>query len=291
MKDGFVTALGTPLDDSGALVESSFVKHVEDQIACGASALLVMGTMGNEAYIRDSVYPVVARAAMEAARGRVPVLVGAMDNSIGRVRDRIDSLRGLEIDGIVTTTPFYLKATQSELLEFFRGIAETSPFPVYLYDLWVVTQTKIEVETVFELMSDDNIRGIKSGDLLTCKFLQFDPRRKSVFDVMFSGLDAFDIAYSYGVRSNLDGMFSCTPSINTKMYDALQKGDIDGGRKHLADILELRNTFISVGVMKGFTVAMNLLGYEGSFAPDYVVPATGEESEAIRACMKRIGLL
>jgi dihydrodipicolinate synthase/N-acetylneuraminate lyase len=205
--------------------------------------------------------------------------------------ERIESLRGLDIDGVVLTTPFYLTSTQAELLEFFSRIAEMSPFPVYLYDLWVVTQTKIDVETVFTLMSNDNIKGIKSGDLLTCKQLQFDERRKNGFEVMFSGLDAFDIAYAYGVRSNLDGMFSCTPSINTKMYDILREGDIDGGRKHLADILELRNTFISIGVMKGFTVAMNLLGYQGSFAPDYVVPATEKETETVKACMGRIGIL
>jgi 4-hydroxy-tetrahydrodipicolinate synthase len=83
VKDGFVTALGTPLDESGALIKSSFEKHVKDQIACGASALLVMGTMGNEAFIRDSVYPTVARVAVDAAGGKVPILVGAMDNSIG----------------------------------------------------------------------------------------------------------------------------------------------------------------------------------------------------------------
>ena len=53
MKEGFITALGTPLSDDGALVAKSFLKQIDDQIEAGASALLAMGSMGNEAYIRD----------------------------------------------------------------------------------------------------------------------------------------------------------------------------------------------------------------------------------------------
>lgn len=77
-------ALGTPLDESGNFIASSFKKHVEDQIVTGAAGLLVMGSMGIQPCIKDSECPKVAAAAAEAAKGACPVLVGVMDNSVGR---------------------------------------------------------------------------------------------------------------------------------------------------------------------------------------------------------------
>lgn len=285
MNDGFVTALGTPLSEDGSLVSTSFDKHVADQIDCGASALLVMGTMGNEAYIRDSVYPTVARAAVGAAKGRVPVLVGVMDCAVSRVRDRIDSLAGLEIDGVVATAPFYLKPTQEEIFRFFTHVADRSPFPLYLYDLPPVTQVAIDPGTVKKLMRHGNIRGIKSGVLSTCRLARFSEEKPDDFTVMYSGLDTFDAAWAYGIRKNLDGMFSCTPRLSERMYGALKAGKMDDARRDLDRIIGLRDAFIEIGVLKGFTAAMNILGYEGSFSPDYMEPPSPADREFVRKAM------
>ena len=82
MKAGFVPALGTPLDQDGNLVVESYKKQIEDQIQAGAVGILAMGSMGQQAYLRQDVCPKVAEVAVEAANGRVPVFVGAMDCSI-----------------------------------------------------------------------------------------------------------------------------------------------------------------------------------------------------------------
>ena len=41
-ENGFYTALGTPIDENGDLVEASLRKHVNQQIEAGASGLLLM---------------------------------------------------------------------------------------------------------------------------------------------------------------------------------------------------------------------------------------------------------
>ena len=84
MRPGFVPAVGTPLDQNGYFIEDSYQKQIEDQISAGAVAILCMGSMGQQPYIRTSECPKVAKAAVEAAAGRVPVFVGAMDVSIER---------------------------------------------------------------------------------------------------------------------------------------------------------------------------------------------------------------
>ena len=45
-KNGFYTALGTPLTEDGKLIENALRRHIEQQIEAGASGLLLLGSMG-----------------------------------------------------------------------------------------------------------------------------------------------------------------------------------------------------------------------------------------------------
>ncbi|MDF2723060.1 MAG: dapA 2 [Paenibacillus sp.] len=291
-KQGFYPALGTPLDASGYVIEDSLQRHAEDQVNAGAAGLLVMGSMGQQPYIRSSETGIIAKAVVDAVKGACPVFVGVMDNSIERVKERIAMLDGLDVDGIVLTTPFYYPVSQPDIYHFFASLAEASPYPVYLYDLAVVTQSKITADTAARLMTVPNIAGIKTGDLTTARVLT--RQKASVnpeFSVLYSGLDTFDAAYGYGIAENLDGMFSCTAAIASRMYKELAAGEREAAAKSLDAILLLRDTFVEVGVFPGFTHAMNLLGFEGTFHPDYMRPIGPEAQEKVKACMTRLGLL
>lgn len=293
MKSGFYSAVGTPLDEKGHVIAESLKRHVEDQVEAKAAGLLVMGTMGIQAAIKNSEYVKVAQMAVDVAKQRCPVIVGVMDNSIGRVLDRIESLAGLQIDGVVATMPFYHKLDQSEASQFFQRVAAESPFPVYMYDLPSVTQSRIEPGTAAHLMTVDNIAGIKTGDLTTARILQRMQQEKNQdFNIFFSGLDLFDVAYGYGLTKQLDGMFACTTKTTVQLYKSLETGDWAVVGRCLDDILLLRNTFVEVGVFRGFSYAMNLLGFAGRFSPDYVAAELDERGqELVKACMRQLKLI
>lgn len=290
MKGGFITALGTPFNKNGILMEESFAKHVDDQVEFGALALLVMGSMGIEPYIKGSEYGKTAKVAVDAAKGRCPVYVGVMDTSVERVKDRIDALEGLKIDGIVSTVPYYYAVTQDEAFEFYKSIAAYSKYPVYMYDLGVVTQTKISFDTVMKLSKVPGMKGIKTGDPILARKLLREFGEDSDFDVFFSGLDVFDMAYKFGLKANLDGMFACTGPIASNMYKALEKEDYDSASKYLDDILEIRDTMATVKIFPAFTYIMNKLGYDGIFHPDYMTMLEGNV-EVLDSVLKKCGML
>jgi 4-hydroxy-tetrahydrodipicolinate synthase len=291
MKDGFFPALGTPIDEFGNLNISSMRKQVDDQIQAGASGLLVMGSMGCEPAMKQSEYAKIAKTVVDTANGRTPVLVGVMDNSIANVTDRINMLKDLKLEGVVATTPFYFGCTQQDLKRFFGKIAQNSPYHVYIYDLPGVTKNVINVETIEDIISDKKFAGIKTGNIFTARALKRSQKCDDNFNIVYSGLDAFDVAYCYGIRKNLDGMFSCTPYTANTMYTSLKNGDTKKAAECLDDILALRNLFITIGVMRGYTYSMNLLGYEGIFASDYEYAYNKADFEKVKDFMETHGML
>ena len=292
MKKGFVPALGTPLTKTGELCKESFQKQINDQINAGASGLLCMGSMGIEAFIRDDIYPEVAKAAVEAADGRVPVFVGAMDTSIARVKQRIAPLEDLDIAGLVFTTPFYSVPKRDQIMNFYREVAKLTKHNILAYDLPPVTQAKITYDMVLEMIETiPNFIGIKSADTQMFRKLILNPNVPEDFIMVYSGLDTFDIAYKWGIDKCLDGMLSCTPVNTGKMFKAMDEGDYDTAAVCLSNIVALRDAFAANDLWPCFTYAMNLLGCEGDFAPDYVSPITEKAKEVVKAEMIRIGEL
>ena len=292
MKSGFYPALGTPLDEQGNLVKKSMQDQIERMIDAGASGLLVMGSMGQQAYIKDSQCQPIAKAAIEANKGRLPLFIGAMDNSAARVKQRITALEDLEFDGVVLTTPYYNVFSPDDTCHFFEQAAKGTKHSLFLYDLAGVTKIKITYEMVLQMISSiPNLKGIKSGDLLLQRNLYRSSSVPESFVQLFSSLDLFDVAYGYGINKNLDGMFSCTPVNSHKMYKALEAGDYDAAAEYLANIISLRNVFLKSNVLMAFTVSMNLHGFDGCFGVDFCAPVDESAKEEIKAEMVRIGEL
>ena len=289
-KNGFYTALGTPLDADGNLVEASLRKHINQQIEAGASGLLLMGSMGIEAYIKNSAYAEIVRVGADEVAGRLPLFVGVMDNSIVKVKEKIDMIKDAEIDGVVLTNPYYNAVDNDQMVSWFSKIADYSPYPLYLYDLAVVTKTKITLPVIDRLINHPNIKGIKTADW---EMIQAIGRKypDAEFDCFYSGLDSFDYANMMGIKKNLDGMFSCTPVNGKKMYECLKVDDFAGARTCLDNILLLRDTMLGQGLMASFTYCMNMLGCDGNFHQDYCLPVSEESKKILKETMQKIGEL
>ena len=288
MKNGFYPALGTPTDDKGKLVGTSYVKGIELMIESGAAGMLCMGSMGNMVGIRDSEYAKTASLCVNAVAKRVPVMVGVMDCSVNRVLDRIEALDHLEIAGVVATVPYYYKPNSNEIINFYTMVSEHSKYPLYIYDLPSVTQSPITKDMLIPLMEISNIAGIKTANINLILDLYRTNSVKSDFSIFYSGLDSFDAAIEIGIRRNLDGMFTCTPYNSKMMYENIGHRDALKISHHLNNILLLRNLFLKENVFPAYSYAMELLGCPGNYHPDYNNQVSDQLKEEIYGCMKSI---
>ena len=289
LRNGFYTALGTPLTEDGKIIESALRKHIEQQIDAGASGLLLLGSMGIQATVLVSECTRAVEIAVDEVGGRVPLFVGIMDNSIAKIRERLELIGAdKKIDGVVLTVPYYSIPSERDAVCFFNAVAQISPYPVYIYDLSVVTQFKVSMSLIDALIDNEKIKGMKSANWELIKAIERKYPDKG-FECLYSGLDSFDHANVLGIKKNLDGMFACTPKNSRLMYECAEKGDIAGIRKHLDNILLLRDAMAARGLLRCFTHCMNTLGIEGNFHQDYTSPISDAAKEEMVAVLKKTG--
>jgi len=290
LKEGFYTAMGTPIDAEGKIIESALRKEIEMQIEHGASGLLLMGSMGMEATILGEEAARAAAIAADAVKGRTALFVGIMDNSIARVKARLDAMKGLELTGVVLTAPYYHVCSSGKVLvDYVKAVADYSDWPVYLYDLPSAVKQKMSYDQVVEMAKHPNILGIKTADITMIMKLDYDKSVKPEFTVLYSGLDSMDVGNAHNIRRYLDGMFATTPKNAQAMEECVKKGDKKGATKHLENIIKLRDTMIKYGLWSCFTVTMNEIGLEGGYAPDYEPKASEEAVAEMRKVLKEIG--
>ena len=288
LKNGFYTAIGTPLDPEGNIIVQSLAKQIDDQIEAGVSGILLFGTMGMSGCIKASQFKAGVEAAAAAVKKRCPLLVGASDNSIARVKEKLDILNESDCDGVVMTAMYYLPAGKDALVSFFRKTAKLCNKDYYLYDHLPITKHKITFNIVEQLIQEPNIKGIKSGDLVLIKQLS-DSFAGRDFSTIFSNSDLFDVAHTYGIKRNLDGIFACMPKSTSKAYGFFETGDIKNAKLVLKQMMDVRDKMLSVCIWPAFTCAMNLLGYEGSFSPDYETEFTQQQKHDVEEWMKSLG--
>lgn len=286
-KKGFYCALGTPLDKDGNLMVESFKAQIENMIEAGSAGLLCMGSMGAEAGLSYPTYKKTAEVACSVVNGRVPLLIGAMDNSVFRVKERLDMLKGLNYDGLVLTAPFYQMDPSNVLVKFFKDCADISEKPLYLYDLPVVTKQKINFDMVKEIAKHPNIKGVKSIDTVLCRLIKLE---LPDFEAFHSNLDAFDVGVSFGIDKVLDGMFACMPKTSKDIGKAIENGDINALTKSLKNMIDFRNLLVKYSLWPAFTVAMNLLKMEGIYGYGYVDYNVSEQGvKDIENFLKQVG--
>jgi 4-hydroxy-tetrahydrodipicolinate synthase len=287
----FVTAAGTPIDEDGILVEESLRGHLRHHIEHDIDGFLIAGSMGQMACLTQQTWLDLGKAAVAEAKGKAKILLGIGDTSFERTRDRIEALRGVEIDAVVATTPYYFRSEQADLIYYFTKIADLSPVPLFLYDLPQATKVKTEMETMLELSRHPNIGGAKcSHDPVFVRRLA-DATADLDFEVISAQFDLIDVFAAAGILLQLDGFFCLVPRWLKEMKEAHRAGDQRKVTEVQHRLTTLRNKFAGLGMFPAFTRAMNLLGFPGQFHPSHMAPFDESKAPDVNRLLTEAGLL
>jgi 4-hydroxy-tetrahydrodipicolinate synthase len=214
---GSIPALVTPFS-GGRVAEDTFREFVHWQISEGSNGLVPCGTTGEVATLDDDEHRQVIAAAVEAAKGRVPVIAGCGTYDTAASIERAQVAADLGADAVLVVVPYYNKPSQAGLAAHFNAIAEASPLPIVVYNVPSRTVADISVETLGKISAHPRIAAIKDA---TGNLARVSAQRIACGEdfVQLSGND--DMALGFNAMGGV-GCISVTANVAPKLCSEFQ---------------------------------------------------------------------
>jgi len=288
---GSLVAIVTPMRPDGAVDLQAWMRLLDFHLANGTSGVVVGGTSGESATLRESELRELTLRACERVHGKLAVIVGAGTSSTSTTVERVRWLSELAVDGFLLVTPAYNRPTQEGLFQHFAAAAAASAKPILLYNVPTRTAVDLKPATVARLAHAARIAGVKEAVPEMGRVRELVAAAAGDF-VVLSGDDATAReAIACGARGVISVTANVAPRAMSEMVAAALAGDGTRARELDAPLAGLhRDLFVETNPIpvKWVLGQMGLIG-TGLRLP--LTPLSEAHHATVRAAAHAAGAL
>lgn len=259
---GVIPPILTPMDREEQINERELKNQVNRLIGAGVHGIFALGTNGEGYILSEEEKEKVLQWVIEETAGRVPVYAGTGAVS---TRDTIrlsKKAKALGADVLSVITPWFAAASQEELIQHYRAVAEAVDLPIVLYNIPARTGNALSPATVETLSEVDNIVGVKDSGGNFDNMLQYIERTRDRDFAVLSGNDSL-ILWNLlaGGAGGIAGCANVFPENMAEIYNAFVRGDLKRARECQDNIRAFRNCFCYGNPNTIVKTAVAMLGY------------------------------
>ena len=228
---GVFPAVTTQFRQNGALDLDATARHWEALMESGVTGLIVCGSLGENQALDPEEKRLVVKSAVEAARGRIPVLSGVAEMSTAAACRYVRDCESLGASGFMVMPAMVYKADAQEAMHYFRRVAASTGLPWMLYNNPVGYPVDILPEHFQQLSDIRNLVAIKESSANTRRITEL---RIAVGDryQIFSGVDDLILeSSSLGIDGWVAGSGIAFPKENQRFWELCQAGRYDEARQ------------------------------------------------------------
>jgi len=279
---GIIPPIVTPMNEDESVNEKELRNQVNRQIKGGIHGLFPFGTNGEGYILNEKEKEEVLSIVIDETKGRVPVYAGTGCISTKDTIRQSQMAESLGADVLSIITPSFAAASQNELYDHYKAVAEAVDMPIVLYNIPARTGNALAPATVAKLSKIPNIVGAKDSSGNFDNMLQYiEQTRDSKDFAVLSGNDSL-ILWNLlaGGAGGIAGCANVFPEVMASIYNYFAAGDLENARKAQDSIRSFRGCFKYGNPNTIVKTAVNLLGYPVGKcrAPFNQVPEEGIEA-------------
>lgn len=206
-------------------------QRVQDAlIRDGVDGLVVIGTVGENNSLEPDEKRAVVAAAVETARGRVPVIVGVSELTTKRAVDFARDVEKLCADALMVLPAMVYVPSREELLAHFRAVAGASGLPIMLYNNPLAYRVSLSIDDLRDLSAAPTIVAIKESAIDSRRITDIINGVGGKLEVLV-GLD--DLALEgllLGATGWVSGLTNAFPEESVALVKAARAGDLETAR-------------------------------------------------------------
>jgi len=291
MIKGSIVAIVSPMHDDGSLDFDAYRRLIDWHVAEGTNAIVAVGTTGESPTVDQQEHGELIRVAVDAVRGRVPVIAGTGGNSTAEAIELTRHAKAVGADATLQVVPYYNKPTQEGLYRHFRTIAETVDLPMILYNVPGRTVADLANDTTMRLSEVPGIVGLKdaTGDAARAADLL---RRLPANFALYSGNDDSALALMLlGGHGVISVTANVAPKLMSEMCRAALSGDLARARQLNAQLWPLhQKLFVEPNPIPAKWALAKMGRIEGGIRLP-LTPLSVPAEHIVLAALKEVGLI
>ena len=288
---GVQASLVTPFDVSGDIKEDAFRKHISWQIESGVNGIGIGPNTGEFVNLQYSDITKIIDIAVDEARGRVPVTVGALSPSM---RDNMDIMKYAKNAGAsyaLVQAPYYLPPSKDKLVDYFRALGSVG-LPMIIFNHPYKTPYNLTPEIFAKLFEIEEFVSVKEVDMNMGNNVM---RLECLHEAGRTYLMGEEYMTLYHYLHGGDGCFpalcNIAPSHCIDLYNYCKAGNYKEALRVNFELLELGNVIYVENYPSGIKEAMALIGRDGGVTREPVGKVSSSSLEKIKAVLKKINLV
>jgi 4-hydroxy-tetrahydrodipicolinate synthase len=222
---GVFPAVTTQMHEDGALDLDATQACVERLIAGGVSGVVMMGMVGeSSSLVRDEKRRVL-QAALEAARGRVPVLAGVAEFTTAAGADFARDCERLGAQGLMAFPAIGYKTDADETVAHYRTLAGASGLPILLYNNPVGYGVDLTPEVLARLVDCPTLVAVKEESYDVRRVTDLHNRLGERYAIVCGVDDLVLESAVLGVTGWVSGMANVYPVESARLLQLAARGD------------------------------------------------------------------
>ena len=281
---GIIVPITTPMNADESINLEVLREQVDRMIDGGIDGIFPFGTNGEGYILNADEKEQVLKTVVDQVNGRVPVYAGSGCISTKETIEQSKMAQAAGADILSIITPSFAAASQNEIYEHYRTVAEAVDMPIVLYNIPARTGNAIQPATVGKLAQIENIVGAKDSSGNFANILGYIDAGKSKTNGAFSVLSGNDQLILWTLKAGgTGGIAGCAnvyPHVMASIYDEYMADHWDNARAYQDSIASFRACFKYGNPNTIVKTAVALLGYPVGKcrAPFNQVPEDGIEA-------------
>ena len=222
---GVYAIMPTAFKKNGDLDEENYRRNVRILCESGFHGIFNLGTSGEFYNLGLEDYKRIVKMFVEEIESEVVSVIGASALNTEEAIIRSKYAQDCGVDAVMNVVPFYVALQQTEIVQYFKDLANACPdIGILVYDNPITTKVSLSNETYRELAKIPNFCGAKHIspdiwnyiDLIKDADIQLFPSEEKIIPAML-----------YGMRGFWASMYFLHPKMCLKLYKACRDKNWD----------------------------------------------------------------
>lgn len=257
---GIVTATPTPIKPDGSVDAGSVRELARYLVAEGAAGIAPIGGTGEYVSLSESQKLDMVRATVEAVDGAVPTIAGLIAPGLGEALGSGKRILEAGADGLLVTTPFYVRPTQQGIVDYFKALSDRLDADLVLYEFPYRTGVSLTAETVNELAESTRIVAMKACNPDTGLQMRVFEAAGDKIAILSGDEDVYPLHIAAGARGGLIASSCMVPRIWNRIDTLAKAGKLDEALKLHSKIRTFLKLLFSEHNPVPLKVALRMVG-------------------------------